>query len=508
MGIRTYGLSGSGMDVDQMVKDLMKAQRTRYDTLVQKKTALEWKKTDYNTMYKSISEFRDTTFNYKLQNTLLPKTVSATNDTVVSAVANADAVNFNHSLVVSGLASGVSLTSSGTISGSDKSTLATQFGIATGQEMNLTLSDGTTTKSIKINSDQSIYEMVSNINNAGLKIKANYDATLDRFFLYSTATGSETKIDFNATDTTEFGLTTDQETKDFFTDKLKIPTTEPTPGDYSGKNASFTLDGVPLTQSGNTFTISGVTYTLKAQGASNVTVGPDNDKAISAVKSFVESYNTMLAKLNTEVSETKYKDFLPLTDEQKSAMEEADIKAWEEKAKSGTLRRDSILQSTIMKMRSNISSPIEGLTGKYNSMAAIGITSGTYSENGKLYVDETKLKKALEEDPDIINKIFGSDGDTSAKDGVAVRLYDTLKGSMDQITEVAGGAASTTTTDTTSELGKRINDYTKQMTDLNSRLTTIQERYYKQFNAMETALSSLSKQSAWLTQQLGGSSSS
>lgn len=508
MGIRTYGLSGSGMDVDQMVKDLMKAQRARYDTLVQKKTALEWKKTDYNTMYKSISEFRDTTFNYKLQNTLLPKTVSATNDTVVSAVANADAVNFNHSLKVSNLASGVSLTSdvaSGTaLSNADKSTLATQFGIATGQEMNLTLSDGTTKKSITINSDQSIYEMVSNINNAGLNIKANYDATLDRFFLYSTKTGDNAKIDFNATDSS--GKVTDTAAKDFFNDNLKI-VTDPVDGAYHGKDAKFTLDGVELTQAGNTFTITGVTYTLKAEGFTNVTVGPDNDKAISAVKSFVESYNTMLAKLNTEVSETKYKDFLPLTDEQKSAMKEADVKAWEEKAKSGTLRRDSILQSTIMKMRSNISSPIEGLTGKYNSMAAIGVTSGTYSENGKLYVDETKLKKALEADPDIINKIFGSDGDTSAKDGVAVRLYDTLKGSMDQIADVAGGSASTTT-DTTSQLGKSINDYTKQMTDMNNRLTTIQERYYKQFNAMETALNSLSKQSAWLTQQLGGSSGS
>ena len=32
------------MDVDQMVKDLMKAQRANYDKMYQAKTRLEWKK--------------------------------------------------------------------------------------------------------------------------------------------------------------------------------------------------------------------------------------------------------------------------------------------------------------------------------------------------------------------------------------------------------------------------------------------------------------------------------
>ncbi|MCP6429385.1 flagellar filament capping protein FliD, partial [Klebsiella pneumoniae] len=78
-------------------------------------------------------------------------------------------------------------------------------------------------------------------------------------------------------------------------------------------------------------------------GNATVSVKPDNDKTIANVKAFVEAYNTLLSKLNGEVAEARYKNFLPLTSDQKSAMSESDIKAWEEKAKSGLLHNDPIL---------------------------------------------------------------------------------------------------------------------------------------------------------------------
>ena len=86
MVMRTYGLSGSGMDVDSMVKDLMKARRASYDALVQKKTQAEWRKSDYSTLYNSIKEFRNSTiFEFKRQNTLSPKSATTSNSSVVTA---------------------------------------------------------------------------------------------------------------------------------------------------------------------------------------------------------------------------------------------------------------------------------------------------------------------------------------------------------------------------------------------------------------------------------------
>ncbi|CQR70452.1 Flagellar hook-associated protein 2 [Sporomusa ovata DSM 2662] len=509
MGIRTYGLSGSGMDVDQMVKDLMKAQRARYDTLGQKKTQMEWKKADFNTMYTTINDFRNTVFSYKLSNTVSPKVVSSQDEKVVKVTANAEASNVNHKIEVYKLAEGVTLASSQELS-AYKGTLTEQFGadLPSG-DIVLNISDGKVGKEIKVNKDGSLNDLVSQINNSGVGIQANYDATLGRFFLYSKNTGSNVKIDISGSNAV-----------DFMSNVLKIPASSPGTISYAGTDAEFSLDGIgnevdaggnhinPLKQANNTFTVSGVTYDLKGTGNATVSVKPDNDKTIANVKAFVEAYNTLLSKLNGEVAEARYKNFLPLTSDQKSAMSESDIKAWEEKAKSGLLHNDPILRDLVSKMRSDIASPIAGLSGKYTSLASIGITTSmNYLENGKLVFDEaaeTKLKKALEQDPDIVNKLFATKVDkaSSSKQGIAVRMYDTLKGAMDKITDEAGFNASTTD-DTKSTLAKLIRDYGKQMDVLNTRLADMEDRYYKQFDAMEAALSKLGQQSSWLIKQFG-----
>lgn len=502
MVMRTYGLSGSGMDVDQMVKDLMKAQRVKYDGMVQKKTQAEWKKADYNTMYTAVKDFRNTVFNYKLSSTLSPRQASSTDETKATATATADAASISHSLTITQLAEGVKLSSSGAITTSTaddaKTTLAKQmYGGAAATTFNLTISDGTTTKAIIVDTSKSIYEFVSDINNSGLSVKANYDSTLDRFFFSSSKSGEASQISFSAADAD--GKTTGAAGIDFLENKLKVSSAT-----QHGKDAKFSLDGVSLSQSSNNFTISGVTYNLKAVGTTTVGVTADNDKVIANVKAFIESYNTAIGKLNGELKEDKYKDFLPLTDEQKSAMSESEIKAWEEKARSGMLRRDSTLQEAVNAMRNNIASPVSGVQGKYNSLSAIGITSGDYTENGKLYLDETKLKKALEQDPEIVNKLFSATGDTSSKQGIAVRLYDTLKTTMDKIGVTAGYSAGISD-DTESTLAKQIRAYNKQISAFSTRLVDIENSYYKKFTAMETALSKLTQQSSWLSQQLGNS---
>lgn len=605
MVTRTYGLSGSGMDIDQMVKDMMTARRASYDKMWQKKTQLEWKKADYNTMYTTLRDFRSTTaFNYTLQSTLVSKNVSSTDGSIVSATANADAANVSHSLTVTQLAEGAKLTSAGSISipSASKETLSSQFGLAEGT-FDIVINDGKTSKTIQVDTTKSIYELVSSINSSGLGVKASYDANLDRFFLNTTGSGANVGIDFfRTTDTNGLsfinktlkladvapittteqtssanfyidgtkslssqlqmtgsfvlkltnGTTTkditvnstdslndlmakindagvnaeasyagglfklkstsgtlsvagsDQGAIDFLNEKLGLSITQSTPN-QKGKDAQFNLDGMNFSQGSNNFTISGVTYNLKALGTSNIVVAPDNDKAVSTVKSFIDSYNALLEKINGELKEEKYSEYLPLTSEQRSSMEESEITEWEKRAKSGTLSRDSTLQDVIYKLRSDVSTPISGLTGKYTSLSSIGITTGDYSEGGKLYLDETKLKQALEEDPDVINKLFGTAGDSTNKQGVAVRFYDTVKTAMDKIGIVAG-YSSTIEGDTTSSLAKQIRDYNSSLDNLSDRLQDIEDRYYRQFDAMEAALNRLNQQNSWLLQQFSGSS--
>jgi len=624
MAIRTYGLSGSGMDVDQLVKDLMKARRTKYDSMYQKKTQAEWKKADYNAIYTSLKEFRNTTlFNYKMQGATAPKKVSGTNDTAVSATANADAANMTHQMDVDQIASGVQKASTTSISVStDKSTIRSQFGLGAGATpFILTIGDGTNTKDLAVDPDASIYDLVSNINKLGLKVQANYDTTLDRFFISSTSQGSAAALDFtpsgielggnyadginflknslklnigtttktstasiasgdalNTTLTDLFGLTgptsftvnvidsagiaspvtinvDNTKTLQQFIDDintqfgqsvasydanygrftLKAPTGavsiefDPvSPGiDFlkdnlklnvnqyaeNGRDAYFNLDGVYLSQGKNDFTISSVNYSLKTTTASAVSlsVSPDIDKTIESVKKFVEAYNTIIGTVTTELNEDRYKDYNPLTDEQKSEMKESEILAWEKKAKSGLLRRDSILQDVQRKMRSDVTTAISGLTGKYKTASSIGITTGSYVDKDgnvitdknareKIEINETNLRAALTEDPDIVYKLFTADGEDSSSDGIVRRLYDTLDTMLKRIEEVAGTTASTSGADQ-SMLGKQIRDYKNRMYDLNIKLKTEESLYYKKFDAMEVALQKLNSQSSWLTQQ-------
>lgn len=537
-----YGLSGSGMDVDALVKSLMTGQQAKQDKLIQQKTVLEWQKTAYNKVYDDISKFRDTMFNYKLEGTLSPHKAASSNESVVKATANADAVDVNHSMMVAQMASGVNLVSGSNISTGAKSTLATQMGVSS--SFSLTLKNGTTSKTINVNPTDSINDVVSAINNAGVNVKASYDSTLDRFFLSTTNMGSSAGIELSTTGSGP----ADTAGKDFIT-KLNLAgtmqdadpegdgTTTTTFTSASGKDAVFQLDGVNLTQTSNTFTISGVKYdligvsagaSLDAGGnpvwgsatATNVSVSYDVDKAVASMQSLVDSYNKIMEQLNDLVDEVRYKDFTPLTDAQKAEMKEADVTAWEAKAKSGMLRNDSTLTGLINNMRNLFAGavsgipetydPVKGKMVTYNTAASIGITTGDYTEEGKLYLNTDDLKAALKNNPDVLNQLFGATGATTVNgktttniktQGIAGRLYDTMKTSMDQLNQIAGTTANAQY-DSESYFAKRIADKNKQINVAYDRYDIMEASYYAKYNAMEEALARLSNQSSWITSQL------
>ncbi|WP_378950594.1 flagellar filament capping protein FliD [Pelosinus sp. sgz500959] len=530
---RIYGLSGSGMDVDAIVKSLMTAQRASSAGLTQKKTVLEWKKTAYNSIYTDISNFRNSVFNYKLGATLNPKAVSSSNTSVATATALADAGNISHSLVVSQLADGVKLTSSSTITTGATGTIATQLGVAA-TAFDITVKNGTATKTITVDpSTMTLNDLVSKINSSGTNVQASYDTTLDRFFLSTTNSGSTAGISLsgnsNANDfiaKLKLGMTMTSST-----DSAVPPVTTYTHTSGNGKDAQFTLDGQALTQSSNKFTIASVVYnltsttpytniqdpndstkTILGQQATTIAVTSDIDKTVANIKSLVESYNTILASLNAKLDEARYSSYLPLTDDQKSSMSDDDITAWNVKAKSGMLYHDTTLNSLVTSMRNAFANPVTGITGQYTSTASIGFSTGAYTEKGKLYLDETKLRTAITNDPTVLTKVFATVGTTTTVDGktkantqtqgIAARLYDTLQATMD-ILSTKSGTTATATTDTKSDIAKQMAEYTKRIAAAKVRDDDMESAYYAKFNAMETAFSKLSKQSSWLSQQLG-----
>ena len=271
------------------------------------------------------------------------------------------------------------------------------------------------------------------------------------------------------------------------------------PFGVSGTNGSVTIDGVNYNNiTDNKITAAGVTYTLleKTTEPATVNVVQDTQGIIDKVKSFVEDYNKMLSGLYEKYNEKQYSDYKPLTESQKNQMTDEQIEKWEEKAKSGMLYHDQTLNKVIYKIRDSISTPISGLNGKYDSIFALGIK--TTGLEGKLTLDEDKLKTALNEDPDSVYNIFGTIGkdDTFDQNGVAQRLGDVLNDGMKLIKNRAGTDDSV---NDDSDLGQLMRNLQTRMSDFKKLLDSFEDKLYKKYDAMEVALSRLGMQMSFLT---------
>lgn len=278
----------------------------------------------------------------------------------------------------------------------------------------------------------------------------------------------------------------------------------------TGIDSISLVNGVEFKNNSNSFTVNGVTLTLLKETSTTVgsvttdtpaeiSIQSDIETAVQNIKNFVEDYNSLLNLLNSKVDEAKYRNFTPLTDEQKSAMKDDDIKNWTEKAKSGLLKNDDILRSTISSMRSIISKEVVNLK-------EIGINLGDYNTKGKLELDEAKLKQALAANPQkAIDLLQGpaSDSESGIFDKLASKVTESLESMVKRVGTSRYSTDLTTTFNEQSVMGKRLKQYNDRISVMLTNLNNAETRFYKQFTAMETAMSKLSSQSSSLFSSLG-----
>lgn len=277
-----------------------------------------------------------------------------------------------------------------------------------------------------------------------------------------------------------------------------------------GINAKVFFNGIEAEYDSNTFSIAGMSFTAKQSSNTVVEIGvaQDVDAVVDTIKKFVEKYNSLIDEVNKEVLEKKQRSYQPLTSEERKAMSEDEIEKWEERARSGMLSNDPLLTNGLNALRISLSDSVSGLPeGQINSLAKIGISnsnisgstiSGTFADRGKIYIDEAKLKQAITDDPDEVMALFTADGATESGDGIANRLHDKASILFQQITDKAG---TSTANENNYAIGKENIQITEQMSRLAERLEDLEDRYYKQFTAMETYINKMNSQSAWLTQQ-------
>ncbi|WP_342488685.1 flagellar filament capping protein FliD [Cytobacillus sp. FSL W7-1323] len=358
---------------------------------------------------------------------------------------------------------------------------------------------GEVSQTFTFDARDSLTTVIDKVNKSSLGVNMFYDQHSDKVTIARTSTG-----DFNQSgDGKEISFNGSP----FLNNVLKLDSNN----EKGGENAKFTLNGLETERTSNTFTVNGVSFTLKdtfdaVNGDSPVTISINNDtdKAVEKIKEFVEKYNELIDNIQGQLSEEKYRDYAPLTSEQREAMSEKDIELWEEKAKSGLLRSDQQLSSLLSNMRMNFYTPLEGATSEYNQLSAIGITTTkNYLEGGKLEINEDKLKEALENDAEGVFNLFAADGDTLGEQGISRRLRDTVTQSIDALTLKAGNGMKTNSQFT---IGKNLDDINNRITELESKLADKEQRYWSQFAAMETQMQKMNEQMNYMLTQFGYSS--
>ena len=540
-----YGLSGSGIDVESLVKVGMMSEQKKYDRLYKKEVETEWRKEAFADVYSAVNTFRSSMSDMRLSSRTKPMTATSSLSDAVTATANANAGVMSHIVEVTQAASNAYLmTASGqkvarTNTAAPASVALKDVAFAGGTmpagmtstdtALSFKLSNGTGTTEIKFTAEEvftknlTLNDLAKRINNArfigsdgkksALSITASYDAVSDAFSIVNTQSGSDNKVSLSmdtgassATYTTALlnNLKLGQVSGGSISAPLSFAISGTTAKlEAAGANASVKVDGRTYTNlQDNKLQVNGVTYTFKKATPvgtpAQVTIAQDQDKLVENVKKFVEDYNKLLDDLHGRYNNNKYPDYGVLTKDQEASMSHEQVEKWNERAKSGLLYRDGYLRSIISDMRDAVTNRVGSAPGRYNNLAAIGITSK--DQSGHLKLDENKLRTAIAAEPDAVNQIFShtDDDDNYGDNGVATRLAERLGKRMESLKSHAGITADKSDR---SELGKLIENYEKQMSDFKQLMSSFENQLYKKYNAMEEAISKLSSQFGFFSGQ-------
>lgn len=380
----------------------------------------------------------------------------------------------------------------------------------TKEELNKALENFTVngTKIEGITADTTVDGLLTAINNnkdAG--VTATYLGSANKFVLSSNEKGKGREISLGA----DPNDTTDVANIIFGGDKKESH-------DGTDGEMSILYNGVKttITSSSNTFSIDGLdikatntfdTGSATAEGGVSFTASADTEKVTETVKKFIEAYNAMIDEVRTQVTTKPDSNYGPLTEDQKNEMNETSIKNWEDKAKEGILYNSSALKDLDNATQGIFSSMMmNGVS--YDDLEKIGISfSDDYTAGGKIVFDEEKFKTAMDSDPEKVSDLFtGTHGIVNTIDSTLstyATRYASKNGNSYGVLIEEAGSEKLSLTLTNNSIYKELKDMQETITNLQSQLSTEQDRYISQFTQMETLINQMNSQSSYLS-QLGG----
>jgi len=426
----------SGIDTASLVSQLVAAERAPADAIASKQSDLNTQKSIVNSLSSALAAFGTAVQGMNLSSELQPRTATSS-DSHVTVAASSGAAATVHDVRVKQLARG-QITSSRAFS----SQAAGAFG-----DGSLSITTGSSTKSISYTSTDSLSDIASKINNAGTSASVLFDGTSYRLMVAAGGTGTA-----NAPQFTETG------------DALGL--SDPANVKIPAKDAIATIDGIDVTRPTNVMSdaVAGLTLTLVSPHATGdasaaVTVGLDSTTLTNKLTAMVSAYNAVNSALHVQ---------LDYTGTQKG---------------TSTLFGDSALRQ-LQGALGNVMGSGYG-TGANNTIGSIGLTR---AKDGSLTLDQSKLASALASNPNAVSDLFVTGGFSTAVTNMTTAY-----------TRASDGIFAAKTASLTS----RFKDLQTQSDQINTRADALKVQLDKQFTALETAMSSLKSQSSFLTSAFG-----
>ena len=448
----------------------------------------------------------------------IPKDSTATDSTAKdnkqTLQISADSKELQNALGITSTQSNKISTGSSLWENRDKLGLEKNTKYKTKEELNNALENFTVngTKIEGITADTTVSELLTAINNnkdAG--VTATYLGSENKFVLSSNEKGKGRKITLGPDPDNPNNKKDDAANLIFGGDEN---------GSQDGTDGEMSIlyNGVKttITSSSNTFSIDGLdiratntfnTGSATAEGGVSFTASADTEKVTETVKKFIEAYNAMIDEVRTQVTTKPDSNYKPLTDDQKNEMNETSIKNWEDKAKEGILYNSSALKDLDNATQGIFSSMMmNGVS--YDDLEKIGISfSDDYTAGGKIVFDEEKFKTAMDSDPEKVSDLFtGTHGIVNTIDSTLstyATRYASRNGNSYGVLIEEAGSEKLSLTLTNNSIYKELKDMQETITNLQSQLSTEQDRYISQFTQMERLINQMNSQSSYLS-QLGG----
>jgi len=466
------GIGGSGLDIDSIVTKMVAAEKApKQDQLTKTQSKATAQLTAIGSLKGAISEFQTALTTLNSPTSFQARAVTLSKSDYLTATASTSASVGSYQVEVSKLAtsSKVALASvPATTTSSSGTTSPSTFGKGT---LSIKIGD-TKLSDIQVDATNNTLSGIRDaINKAGQSqgLSANIinDNSGSRLVLSSTKTGDGNDISVSVSG--DDGSGTQSLTKLAYTPS-DSESSDPADAHSLTKaqSAQMTIDGLKITSASNTVSnaVDGLSFTLKATtpAGSPMTVGVSQDESgvKGNIQKFVDSYNKLMGVIKTQTSVTTVgENSAPIT---------------------AALVGDATARGLTTTIRSELST-MQG-TGAVKALADLGITT---QKDGTLAIDDTKLGKMVSSNFSDLSGFFTGD------QGLAARL----KGKLDPYTMSNGILEQRSTS-----LSNTLKSVDAQTETLNTRMTALSDRLYKQYNAMDQLYSSLSTTASSLSQQL------